>query len=50
MFESLLGVSLFGIIIAWINSARSLSKQFAVKNKEMEKKEWPLKDFEKKEQ
>ena len=38
------------IIIAWIKAAQSLSIQFAAKNEEMEKGEWPLADFEKKEQ
>lgn len=31
-------------------AAKSLSVQFAAKNEEMEKGEWPLADFEKKEQ
>jgi AAA family ATP:ADP antiporter len=40
------------IIVAWIQAAGSLAQQFKVKNDEMERasKEWPLKDFEKKEQ
>ena len=38
------------IILAWIQAAKSLSVQFAAKNEEMEKGEWPLADFEKKEQ
>jgi len=38
------------IIVAWIQSAQSLNKQFLAKNAEMEKKTWPLADFEKKEQ
>eukprot|EP00599_Poterioochromonas_sp_BG-1_P015722 CAMPEP_0173163758 /NCGR_PEP_ID=MMETSP1105-20130129/20116_1 /TAXON_ID=2985 /ORGANISM="Ochromonas sp., Strain BG-1" /LENGTH=275 /DNA_ID=CAMNT_0014083885 /DNA_START=978 /DNA_END=1808 /DNA_ORIENTATION=- len=42
----ILGVS----ILAWINAARSLNQQFLKKQKEMEKSEWPLDDFEKKEQ
>lgn len=44
-----LGGTLGVIILAWINAARSLNKQFLQKNAEMEKKEWALKDFEKKE-
>ena len=31
-------------------AAKSLSVQFAAKNEEMERGEWPLADFEKKEQ
>lgn len=42
----ILGVS----ILAWINAAKSLNTQFLKKQKEMEKSEWPLDDFEKKEQ
>jgi len=38
------------IIVAWIRAAQSLNKQFLAKNAEMEKKTWPLADFEKKEQ
>ena len=38
------------IIVAWIQAAQSLNKQFLAKNAEMEKKTWPLADFEKKEQ
>lgn len=45
-----LGGFLGVIILAWINAANSLNKQFLQKNAEMEKAEWPLKDFEKKEQ
>jgi hypothetical protein len=45
-----LGGALGLIIIAWIKAASSLNRQFMVKNKEMEAKDWPLQDFEKKEQ
>jgi len=45
-----LGGILGTVIIAWIAAANSLSKQFAAKNEEMEKKEWPLNEYEKKEQ
>jgi len=45
-----LGGILGGIIIMWINAARSLNKQFIQKNEELEKQQWPLEDFEKKEQ
>ena len=38
------------VILAWIKAASSLSKQFKAKSAEMEKKDWPLADFEKKEQ
>ena len=38
------------IIVAWIRAAQSLSKQFKQKSDEMERKDWPLADFEKKEQ
>ena len=33
-----------------LQAAKSLSVQFAAKNEEMERGEWPLADFEKKEQ
>lgn len=39
-----LGGLLGGIIALWINAANSLSKQFAVKQAEMEKGDWPLDD------
>mmetsp|Transcript_21216 Transcript_21216/g.35955 ORF Transcript_21216/g.35955 Transcript_21216/m.35955 type:complete len:590 (+) Transcript_21216:68-1837(+) len=45
-----LGGILGAIIIAWINAAKSLNKQFLQKSEEMEKAEWPLEDFDKKEQ
>jgi len=45
-----LGGILGGIIVMWINAARSLNKQFIQKNAELEKAQWPLDDFEKKEQ
>ncbi|KAJ1422231.1 putative ATP/ADP translocase [Ochromonadaceae sp. CCMP2298] len=45
-----LGVILGGIILAWIRAAQSLNRQFLKLNSDMEKKEWPLEDFEKKEQ
>ena len=45
-----LGGFLGVIILAWLNAARSLNKQFLQKSAELEKKEWPLKDYEKKEQ
>jgi ATP/ADP translocase len=38
------------VILAWINAAQSLSVQFKQKNDEMEKKTWPLNEYEKKEQ
>jgi len=44
---------ILGIVIAaWIRAANSLSKQFQAKNEELERntKEWPIGDFEKKEQ
>jgi len=44
-----LGGILGTIILMWINAANSLSKQFAAKNAELEKGEWPLADFDKKE-
>lgn len=43
-----LGGILGVIIVAWIRAANSLNKQFIAKNAEMEKKDWPLQDFEKK--
>ena len=45
-----LGGILGGIIVMWINAARSLNKQFIQKNAELEKQQWPLEEFEKKEQ
>lgn len=45
-----LGAILGGIIVMWINAARSLNKQFLAKEADMFKKDWPLEDFEKKEQ
>ena len=44
-----LGGILGTIILLWINAANSLSKQFAAKNAELEKGEWPLNEFDKKE-
>jgi AAA family ATP:ADP antiporter len=45
-----LGGILGAIILAWIAAAKSLNKQFLQKSAEMERSEWPLQDFEKKEQ
>lgn len=45
-----LGGILGGIILAWIRAAQSLNRQFLQKSAEMERAEWPLQDFEKKEQ
>jgi len=48
-----LGGILGVIIIAWIGAAKSLNLQFLAKSAELESaknKEWPLEDFEKKEQ
>lgn len=45
-----LGGILGVIILAWINAAKSLNKQFTQKSAEMERADWPLQDFEKKEQ
>jgi AAA family ATP:ADP antiporter len=45
-----LGGILGAIILAWIAAAKSLNKQFLQKSAEMERAEWPLQDFEKKEQ
>eukprot|EP01038_Epipyxis_sp_PR26KG_P016138 gene16138-21935_t len=42
---------ILGVIIAtWIGAAQSLNKQFKAKEEEMYRKDWPLQDFEKKEQ
>jgi AAA family ATP:ADP antiporter len=45
-----LGGILGAIIVAWIQAAKSLNTQFLQKSAEMERAEWPLQDFEKKEQ
>ena len=45
-----LGGILGAIILARIAAAKSLNKQFLQKSAEMERAEWPLQDFEKKEQ
>lgn len=45
-----LGVILGTVIVGWISAARSLDGQFQKKNQELEKKEWPLGEYEKKEQ
>lgn len=47
---SYLGGFLFVIIGVWIRAATELSKQFKEKNDAMEKEEWPLNEYEKKEQ
>ena len=44
-----LGVVLGLIIGIWLKAARSLNIQFKQKNEEMQKDEWPLADYEKKE-
>jgi hypothetical protein len=45
-----LGGLLGGVILAWIKASQSLAGQFAKKEAEMEKGEWPLAEYEKKEQ
>lgn len=44
-----LGISLGVIIAFWLKAARRLDVQFKQKNEDMQKEEWPLADFEKKE-